>query len=314
MADFLQTLRSGRVLLMDGAMGTELQRAGIQPGECYELWNLSYPEKVRAIHRAYVDAGSEVVLTNTFQANSARFSQLAIADRLAAVHEAALNLARDAAGAERYVLFDVGPYLEEHDRWPAATSAPPVTGLNADGLLVETCSDMADVARILKMASRLGTGRTDALPVLLSWTFRRRPNGTLRTFKGASPKTCAEKSAKLDPAALGVNCGRDIDLDTVIQIIRQYRDHTDLPLFARPNAGTPKRVGGHWLYPLTPDDLAGRLPELLEAGVSMIGGCCGTTPEHIRACRPVITGWNNRRARRGSSRIGRSGSIGSAGL
>jgi len=100
--------------------------------------------------------------------------------------------------------------------------------------------------------------------------------------------------------ALGVNCGRDIGMEDVIEIIRRYRNVTDLPLFARPNAGTPKRVGKRWVYPHTPAAMAARLPELLEAGVAMLGGCCGTTPEHIAAFRPIVEQWNQRQTGRGS--------------
>jgi 5-methyltetrahydrofolate--homocysteine methyltransferase len=95
-------------------------------------------------------------------------------------------------------------------------------------------------------------------------------------------------------AALGVNCGKDIGMDEIIEIIRQYRKVTDLPLFARPNAGTPTKKGKRWVYPLTPKEMAARLPELLEAGVCMVGGCCGTTPAHIAAMRPIVDAWNRR--------------------
>ena len=97
-------------------------------------------------------------------------------------------------------------------------------------------------------------------------------------------------------SALGVNCGRDIGMDDIIEIVRRYRQVTDLPLFARPNAGTPVCEGDRWVYPLTPAEMARRLPELLEAGISMVGGCCGTTPEHIAAMRPVVEQWNRNQA------------------
>ena len=142
-------------------------------------------------------------------------------------------------------------------------------------------------------------GRSTALlcsrtrwPVLLSLTYLRNARRQLTTISGHSPEWFATRAKKWGVAALGVNCGRDIDMDDMIEIIRRYRAVTDLPLFARPNAGTPTKQGDRWIYPHTPEMMAARLPELLEAGVSMVGGCCGTTPEHIAAFRTVIEAWN----------------------
>jgi 5-methyltetrahydrofolate--homocysteine methyltransferase len=132
----------------------------------------------------------------------------------------------------------------------------------------------------------------EATPLLLSLTYRRAPSGQFVTHSGHAPETYARHAEKHGVAALGVNCGRDIGMDDVIEIIRRYRDHTDLPLFARPNAGTPTREGERWVYPHTPQTMAERLPELLEAGVRMVGGCCGTTPAHIAAFRPIVDAWN----------------------
>jgi 5-methyltetrahydrofolate--homocysteine methyltransferase len=296
MADFLRALRSGRVLLMDGAMGTELQRAGIGEGECYELWNLTHPERVRAIHQSYADAGAEVLLTNTFQANPASLFRHDLLPQMSAISLAALELARAVAGPNRFVFFDVGPLSEAGRRFEAAWAVRCARADSADGLLMETCSAIADTARVLKTKRRSDIKRAN-LHVLLSWTYCRAPDGSLRTARGESPEACARWAAKLDIVALGVNCGRDVGMDEVIEIVRRYRDHTDLPLFARPNAGTPARVGDRWVYPHTPAAMAARLPELLEAGVSMVGGCCGTTPEHIAAFRPVVAAWNARRGR-----------------
>ena len=139
---FLDALRSGRVLLMDGAMGTELQRAGLKPGECGELWNLTHPEKVRAIHQAYVDAGAEVLLTNTFQANPAALARHDLDGQLGMICQVAVDLAREAAGPDRWVLADVGPCPSEEeftdDCQPSSTR---IAAAGPDGFLVETCSD-----------------------------------------------------------------------------------------------------------------------------------------------------------------------------
>src|SRR5947209_1594136 len=146
MPDLLQALHSGRVLLMDGAMGTQLQRAGIGPGECYELWNLTHPERVAAIHRAYADAGAVCLLTNTFQANPAALARHGCADRLDAILRAGVALARAAAGPERFVLADVGPVEQPHLHVIAEMVRPLC---DADGLLIETCSDVETLRAVL---------------------------------------------------------------------------------------------------------------------------------------------------------------------
>jgi 5-methyltetrahydrofolate--homocysteine methyltransferase len=272
MSDFVAALHSGRVLLMDGAMGTELQRAGIRPNECYELWNLTHPERVRAIHRAYVEAGAECLVTNTFQANPAALAKHGLQKRLEEINRAGVELARSAAGTGRFVLASVGPMdlrADEFRRVVASLSA-------ADAVLLETWAGEAALA-----AARLAIearGASVRPPVLLS----------VASDAGPGPADLAVRAAALGVAALGVNCGADMGVADVAGILGQFRAKTDLPLFARPNAGTPWRDGDRWVYPHSPAQMAAALPELLDAGACMVGGCCGTTPEHIAAFRSVL--------------------------
>src|SRR5262249_5825973 len=135
------------------------------------------------------------------------------------------------------------------------------------------------------------------VPVLLSLAYLRRADGALVTYSGHAPETFARHASRHGVAALGVNCGRDVGLEEAAEVVRRYRRATDLPLFARPNAGTPSLAGGEAVYPRTPALMAGGLPELLEAGAAMVGGCCGTTPAHIAAFRPVVEAWNDQLAR-----------------
>jgi 5-methyltetrahydrofolate--homocysteine methyltransferase len=294
MSRFLDALRSGRVLLMDGAMGTELRRAGLADNGCGEEWNLTHPERVGAIHRAYVDAGAGVLLTNTFQMYPGR---IPAADGLGYkplfdASAAAARLGREAAGPGGFVLGDLGPPYG-----PLGREFPHLAGVSVaahfiqpvDGLLLETCSTPRArfaVARALRV--------TGERPVLLSLTYRLDENDRPVTISGHPPEWFAKRARQWGVAALGVNCGRDVTVRDCAAVARRYRDHTDLPLFARPNAGTPTRVGDRWVHPHTPEQMAEQLPELLEAGVSMVGGCCGTTPEHIAAFRRVVDGWNNK--------------------
>jgi 5-methyltetrahydrofolate--homocysteine methyltransferase len=288
MSRLLEALHSGRVLLMDGAMGTELQRAGIGEGESYESWNLTHPEQVRAIHRAYVDAGAEVSLTNTFQSNPDALHRYGVArEMFQGYNAAALEIARSVSPRGGFVLGDIGPWsgslLPEK-------SAVVRSLAEADGILLETFSDLAAVGDAYWMSEQTG----HRVPILLSLSYHRDTLGRLVTQSGHEPEVLARHAVAGRVAALGVNCGKDIGLDEIIEIVRRYRSVTDLPLFARPNAGTPTREGERRIYPLTPHAMAGRLSELLDAGVSMVGGCCGTTPEHIAACRPINEAWNAR--------------------
>jgi methionine synthase I (cobalamin-dependent) len=284
---------------MDGAMGTELQRAGIGENECYELWNLTRPEKVLAIHQAYVDAGAEVLLTNTFQANPVQLARKKVREHLRSIMQNGCKLARSAGSPRPWVVADIGPF---GDPLPASwrdwmPEMPPFSCF-PDGFLFETFSNAEVLDRVLGYWHGSQLTPLTGQAYLASVTYRRYADGTLLSADHNEPEFFAAWSKSHYMFALGVNCGRDIGMDEVIEIVRRYRTVTDLPLFARPNAGTPSRAGNEWVYPLTPEEMARRLPELLEAGVSMVGGCCGTTPAHIAAMRPVIDDWNERHAPR----------------
>jgi len=296
MSRFLEALHSGRVLLMDGAMGTELQRAGMGEGECYELWNLTHPDRVLAVHWSYLEAGAEVLLTNTFQANPAALAKYGLEDRLEEIIQAGVTLARTAAGTSGFVLGSVGPF-PDHLSLSSGTRLIRSLG-SADALVLETASSLANLGVLLKAQETLPA---EPLPVLFSATYWRSAKGLQGKDGGLQPEEIAEKVAAGERvAALGINCGRDVGMDEVLEIIRRYRRVSDLPLFARPNAGTPVRVGDRWVYPQGPEAMRARLPELLEAGVCMVGGCCGTTPQTIAAFRPVVDHGNARRTGKGT--------------
>jgi 5-methyltetrahydrofolate--homocysteine methyltransferase len=288
--EFLEALHCGRVLLMDGAMGTELQRAGIQPGECFEHWNLTHPGRVVAIHRAYAQAGAKVLLANTFQANPTALAKHGIGQSLSSICEAGIELARTAAMPNSFVLGDWTPFDVSPLEIPTHLLAP---WTKADALLIETCSDLlASLNLSAGVRKALSEPGQFWLPVLMSFTFHRNDAGELCTFHRFTPEAVARGAGNSGIAALGVNCGRDITMDDCTEIISRYRAVTDLPLFARPNAGTPTLVHGQWVYPHTPEQMAAKLPMLLETGVAMVGGCCGTTPAHIAAFRPIIDAYN----------------------
>jgi 5-methyltetrahydrofolate--homocysteine methyltransferase len=293
MSRFLEALRSHRVLLMDGAMGTELQRAGLKDGECGEHWNLIHPDRVRTIHQSYKDAGARVFLTNSFQSNFASLRKHGLDNDLEKINQAAISLARAVCGDDGFVLGDIGPVIPTHhvfDEEELHTVGRVVRSLaSADAILFETCSSHYE--SILAVLGGRLSGK-EKKPILISFTFYRDSEKGMMTHQKIPPQLCAKWIHDAGFSGLGVNCGREIDTEDILEIIREYRQETDLPLFARPNAGTPTRVDDHWVYPRIPEQMAARLPELLEAGISMIGGCCGTRPEHIAAFRPIVEKWN----------------------
>jgi 5-methyltetrahydrofolate--homocysteine methyltransferase len=272
MRDFLGSLRSGKLLFMDGAMGTELQKQGMAEGECYELWNLTHAEQVRSIHRAYVDAGADCLATNTFQANPAALARFGLENRLEEIIHAGIDLARSAAGPEPFVLASVGPFPLSED-----SLGRVLRSMNqADGILLETWSDSFEQVIALAVDPACNPAR---LPVCLSLAFLNGPGGEpCLPISGQSPPAVARIAARYPIAALGANCGKDIGAEQMRAIVAGYRSATDLPLFVRPNAGSPQKFDGHWIYPHSPAEMANWLSSL---DVNMIGGCCGTTPVHI---------------------------------
>ena len=293
MSRFLEALQSGRVLLMDGAMGTELQRAGMADNDCYELWNLTHPERVRAVHERYAAAGAVCFLTHTFQSNARALARRGLAGKLDTINHAALELARSVAGRDGFVLGDIGPIdaASPSDEMERLDSTFASLG-EADALLLET---RPHALHALYAQRAKGTDvNPHGIPVLLSIAYRRHPGKATAGFL-PEPENVAKLAEFCGIDAIGVNCGRDIGWDEIIEIVRRYRAVTRLPLFARPNAGTPTRLDNEWMYPQTPEKMTARLLELLDAGIAMIGGCCGTTPEHIAAFRPIVEQWNRGR-------------------
>lgn len=225
------------------------------------------------------------------------FCRHGLADRLTEINEGGLAHARAVGRKIAVVLGDIGPIdtaaaeeLENAERIREVACC----FRHADAVVLETWSDPVALLAVRKVAEPLA--ELAGVPTLLSLTYERRssPRPGLWSHSGHPPEWFAMQAKSYGIAALGVNCGRDIGLDETIEIVRRYRKVTDLPLFARPNAGTPTRDGDRWTYPVTPQIMAERLPELLEAGATMVGGCCGTTPEHIAALLPIIREWNER--------------------
>jgi 5-methyltetrahydrofolate--homocysteine methyltransferase len=278
------------ILLLDGAMGTELLRAGDKSGTCLEMLNLTRPRRVLDIHRAYRAAGARVLLTNTFQANPLALARHGLEDRLEAICTAAVQMARTAAGRNAFVLASIGPIQASAGQMEEFTDmavlARVLTALDqADGFVLETCSSPQAMRAVAYAVQRVDA--IDNKPLILSLTYRRDAAGRLTTRSGHGPETFGRHAARHGVSVLGVNCGRDVTVADCARILHRYRQETDLPLLARPNAGVPP--GLH-----SPQEMADGLGAILEAGAGLVGGCCGTTPEHIAAFAEVVTRWNAR--------------------
>jgi 5-methyltetrahydrofolate--homocysteine methyltransferase len=271
-------------LITDGAWGTELQKRGLDPGACPDVWNLSHPERVEAVADAYCEAGSRVILTNTFRANPV---SLPGAD-VSAVNLAGVEISRRAARGRARVAASMGPSGKllaagdiDADALAAAFAAQAraLAEGGPDALLLETMSDPEEACIALRAA--LATG----LPVIVSFVFDAGRNHD-RTMTGATPERAAAAVAAEGADAVGANCGAR--LEGFATICRRLRAASGLPVWIKPNAGLPVAEAGAIAYPAAPEQFAAHAPEWIEAGASFLGGCCGSSPAYIRAMRACV--------------------------
>jgi methionine synthase I (cobalamin-dependent) len=272
-------------VLTDGAWGTQLFARGLPRGERPDLWNLTHPGEVEAVARAYVEAGSRVILTNTFQAN--RFALGDSAD-VTAINRAGAAISRRAAGEGVKVFGSIGPtnsMLVDGDvdedvlRAAFAEQAIGLAEGGADGLVLETMSDVAEAALAVEAVQATG------LPVVACMTFDSGKQRN-RTMTGATPAQAAERLTATGADVIGANCGMGVD--TAAPIVAALAAATDRPIWIKANAGMPELVGRDVVYSLGPDEYAAHVADLLAAGARFVGGCCGTTPAHIAAIREVL--------------------------
>ena len=268
----------GGLLISDGAWGTQLQARGLEPGAAPDTWNLSHPELVEAVARAYVDAGSQVILTNTFRANA-----IAMQGDLEAINRAGVEISRRAAASRALVLASIGPtgkmlmageITAQQASAAFSAQAAVLASAGADALLVETMSDIEE-ARLAVAAAR-STG----LPVVASFAFDSGKNKD-RTMMGATPEAVAAAMADAGADAVGANCG--VGVEYAAPICRRLHRACDLPIWIKPNAGLPTIEGAAVRYGTSAEFFASHFAALRDAGASFVGGCCGSAPEFIRA-------------------------------
>jgi 5-methyltetrahydrofolate--homocysteine methyltransferase len=268
-------------VLTDGAWGTQILARGLTPGQLPDLWNLSHPDRVEAVARAYVDAGSDVILTNTFQAN--RFALRDHAHDVTAINRAGAEISRRAAREQAKVFASIGPTntmlvsgdIDESELRDAFTEqAMALADGGADAIVIETMSDLDEAVLAVRAVGTTG------LPVVACMTFDSGRNKD-RTMTGVTPEQAAVGLAAAGADVLGANCGMGVDV--AAPICAALAAATDVPVWIKANAGMPELLGREVVYPMTPATFARHVQSLLTAGADFIGGCCGTTPEYISA-------------------------------
>jgi len=279
---FIANLIENGPVLTDGAWGTQIMKRGLQPRECPDSWNLTHPEKVEEVAREYVDAGSRVILTNTFGANRYALGKFGLIDKVRDINIKGVDISRRAAGTKACVFASIGPsgkllatreVTEDDLRKAFEEQAQAIAKAAADAIVVETMMDLTE-ARIAATAARQ-TG----LPVIACLVF---DSGKLkdRTMMGNTVEQAVEVLSGTGVDAIGANCGQGIE--GFIPICRRMRAATGLPLWMKPNAGRPESVEGRAVYRTTAQEFVRFVPELVQAGANFVGGCCGTEPSFIR--------------------------------
>ncbi len=290
--DLLKTLAQ-RPLLCDGAMGTQLFAAGLEQGRCGETWNVDEPAKVQAIHQRYRDAGCDLITTNSFGASPLSLARHELASRCAELNQAAAKVARAAAGDAGYVLAGLGPFgglMEPYGDVPQdqvresfQEQAHALHAGGADACLVETMTDADEMRLAIAAARAVGDW-----PVLGTFAFGG-AGGTYHTMMGVDPAGAVQAARDAGASVIGANCGSSLSLEDYLLLAQQLVAAAgDLPVILQPNAGSPIQRDGQTIYPASPAEMAALVPKLLNIGVRIIGGCCGTSPAHLAAMAQAL--------------------------
>ena len=291
MENILNRLQRGDVIVGDGALGTMLMQRGLKSGEPPEIFNLSKPQILEEIASLYLDAGSEIITTNSFGASPLRLQQFSLDKETESINRSAVEAVRSAVGNKAYIAGSVGssgkmlkPLGNADPKEISASFRRQILALlNAgiDLVCIETMFDLSEAALAIDAARSLDSG----IPVMATVTFNNTPQGFF-LLTGASVKDAAAALEKAGAHIIGSNCGEGAV--QMVGIAREFRQHSRLPIAIQSNAGLPSKSDAGLVYSETPDFVAGKAIEMLDLGVQIIGGCCGTTPDHIRAIRKAV--------------------------
>jgi 5-methyltetrahydrofolate--homocysteine methyltransferase len=291
MEDILARLRRGDVIVGDGALGTLLMQRGLKHGEPPEEYNLTKPYILEEIASLYLNAGAEIITTNSFGASPLRLQQFSLEQEVGPINRSAVEAVRRAVGEKAYVSASVGPTArmvkpvgdtepeEILSNFQRQISALLAAGI--DMICIETMTDVTEATLAIRAARLLDPN----IPIMATMTFGKTPQGYF-TLMGTSVADAAAALENAGANIVGSNCGDG--MESMVGIAREFRQHSRLPIVIQGNAGLPIASETGLVYPETPDFFAGKSAELLDLGVQIIGGCCGTGPEHIRAIRKVV--------------------------
>lgn len=287
----VDAVKSGRTLLSDGAWGTFLQKKGLKAGECPELWCVERPTDVREVAAKYIAAGSDMIQSDSFGGTCFKLEHYGLAERTAELNEASARLSREAAGDDAWVIASVGPtgkilmmgeVTEEQLYEGFKEQVVALAKGGADAICVETMTAIDEAVTAVKAAKE----NTDC-EVICTFTFDRTAQGTYRSMMGASPADAARAAVEAGADIVGTNCGNGID--RMVEIVKEMRAAVpDVPILVHANAGLPRNVDGVDVFPETPEEMGAKVGKLIEAGANIVGGCCGTSPEHINAMKQAI--------------------------
>ena len=287
----VDVLKTGKILVSDGAWGTFLYQKGLDAGACPDEWSLTRYDEVRDIAQSYIDAGADMVETNSFGANRFKLQHFGLQDKLSEINEAAVRASREAAGDDKYVIASIGPTgkmllmgdVTESELYDAfREQAVALEKGGADAVCIETMSDADEAMQAIK-ATKENTG----LEIMATFTFEKTLQNEYRTMMGLSPSDAVRAALDAGADIVGTNCGNG--MERMIDIVKEI--HSEFPetfILVHANAGLPVLVDGVNVFPETPEMMAGYIPELLKAGASIVGGCCGTTPTHIKAIKKAV--------------------------
>jgi 5-methyltetrahydrofolate--homocysteine methyltransferase len=291
MLSFLENIKAGKILLSDGAMGSLLMERGLKQGECPENLNLTQPKILEEITQLYLDAGSDIIQSNTFGASPMKLSEYGLDDKTEEINRAGVSLAKNVVGDKAYIYGSCGPSGkilkpygdgdpdELQHGFERQIRAMVLVGV--DVIFIETMTDLNEAKIAIKAAKTVAPEIT----VVACMTFENTPKGFF-TIMGNRLVDVASEMEVAGAEVIGSNCGNGID--AMIQIALEFKNTSNLPLIIQSNAGLPINKDGQLIYPETPEIFADKVSDLIDAGVSIVGGCCGTTPDTIRAMRKAI--------------------------